>query len=284
MQVIAEGLQNPEGPLSFADGSWVVTEMDVGAITQILPSGEHRHIATTGLPNGLAYGRGRIWVADAVDRALLAVDLDGNVEEITNGSDSERFLLPNDLCFGSDGMLYMTDSGILLSEMRKVPQIEAYDLQFDGRLYRINPSTGQTTILDRGFRLTNGIAFGPGGDYLFVAETLSGEIYRYKIDTWLRESFGNVMIKKPQEFGRIAGPDGIAFDNNGNLFVTVIAQGDITVLNPEGEQVGHIEMPGDIPTNVAFDVNGTNQMGVTEAQHGKLFLVSNDYPGLPLFS
>jgi len=157
----------------------------------------------------------------------------------------------------------------------------AYDLSYDGRLYVIDPKTGESKVLDRGFRLTNGIAFGEGGEYLYVAETLTGEIFRYKFGEWKRESFGNVLIKDPSGYGRVAGPDGMAFDTQGTLYVTVIAQ-DITALAPNGNVAFRIDLPGNNPTNLAFAVDGTNKMLVTEAARNELLLIDTPFPGLPL--
>lgn len=284
VSVLAKDVKNPEGPVSLPDGSWVYTEMDIGSISMLTSEGKRRHIATTGLPNGLAAGAdGRIWVAEAKRRALIAVDRNGKVETISTGSASAPFLLPNDLCFGPDGMLYMTDTGILLEDMKKETRpLGAYELPFDGRLYEINPSTGESQVLDRGFKLTNGIAFGPGGVYLYVAETLTGNIYRYRTGQWKRELFGNVMIKPPMEYGRVAGPDGMAFDTEGNLYVAVIAQ-DITVLGPDGNIARHIALPGDNPTNLAFDVSGRPILMITESSRGELLLMDVPLPGNPLY-
>ncbi len=284
IRVLEKNVKNPEGPVSLPDGTWVFTEMDIGAITHMTADGHRRCIAATGLPNGLAVSAdGRIWVTEAKQRALLAVSLDGTVETISTGGE-EPFLLPNDLCFGPDGMIYMTDSGILHSEMQKAKgPMEAYDLPYDGRLYVINPKTGESRILDRGFRLTNGIAFSPDGQYLYLAETLSGEIFRYRIGVWEREPFGNVLKNSPRSYGRVAGPDGMACDVEGDLYVAVIAQ-DLTVLAPDGKVLRHIELPGDNPTNLAFDVNEPTRLLVTESSRGELLMLDVPTAGAPLFT
>jgi gluconolactonase len=279
MRILASDVKNPEGPVSLSDGSWIITEMDIGAITQVSSGGQTKKIIVhTGLPNGLAVdAKNNIWVADAKYRALLKVAMDGKIETVSTGSQPDRFLLPNDLCFGPDGMIYMTDSGMLPDP------IMAYDAAFDGRLYRIDPETGESWVLDRGFRLTNGICFGPGGEYLYVAETLSGNIYRYKFGEWERMLFGNVMVKPPKEYGEIAGPDGMAFDIDGKLYVAVLVQGDITVLDTDGSVARRIALNAQTPTNVAFDVSGKKQMLVTEASRNVLILIDTEQRGLPLY-
>lgn len=284
IHVLEKNVKNPEGPVSLPDHSWVFTEMDIGAITHMTADGHRRCIAVTGLPNGLAVGAdGRIWVAEAKQRALLAVSLDGVAETVSTGGEAP-FLLPNDLCFGPDGMIYMTDSGILHSEMQKAKgPMGAYDLPYDGRLYVIHPKTGDSRILDRGFRLTNGIAFSPDGEYLYLAETLSGEIFRYRTGVWEREPFGNVLKNSPRSYGRVAGPDGMACDVEGNLYVAVIAQ-DLTVLAPDGKVLRRIELQGDNPTNLAFDINEPTRLLVTESSRGELLMLDVPTAGAPLFT
>ena len=76
IRVLEKNVKNPEGPVSLPDGTWVFTEMDIGAITHMTADGHRRCIAATGLPNGLAVSAdGRIWVTEAKQRALLAVSL-----------------------------------------------------------------------------------------------------------------------------------------------------------------------------------------------------------------
>ena len=288
--IFLKDVSNPEGPVCLEDGSWVFTEMDLGAISHVSSGGAARRIITqTGLPNGLTIDlKGNIWVAEAKQRALLQVDLSGRVTECSRGSPELPFLLPNDLCFGPDGWIYMTDSGILLEDMRALPSpLAAYDLQYDGRVFRIDPRTGMCSLIDRGLRLTNGIAFGPLGNDLYVAETLSGNIYRYEIEAGKskreREIFANVMVKPPEEFGRIAGPDGMAFDMDGNLYIAVLIQGDITVLDRFGNVRERIKTDGSLPTNLAFDRTGSKRFLVTEAENNQLLLIDAPHEGLPLY-
>lgn len=286
--VLREDADNPEGPVSLPDGSWLYTEMDLGVITLTNSDGSiRREIAHTGLPNGLTVdATGDIWVAEARQRALLRVTMTGEVHWVSGGPQDLPFLLPNDLCFGPDGALYMTDSGLLLEELQAVsPPVAVYNLPFDGRVFRIDPTTGSCQLLDRGFQLTNGIAFNPDG--LYVAETLTGNIYRYRfVDGVVEEKrhlFGNVMIKPPIEYGRIAGPDGMAFDIKGNLYVAVLVEGNITVLDPNGAVKERIPVEGTMPTNLAFNRSGQRKIMVTEASNNRLLLIDTEFEGLPIY-
>lgn len=287
--VFAENVRNPEGPVALPDGSWVFTEMDLGIISRVNAHGNNKQkIAYTGRPNGLALDAvGNIWVAESKNPALLVVSQSGQVTEITRGSENIPFLWPNDLCFGPDGAIYMTDSGILLEEVESIIHpADIYDLNPDGKLFRINPSSGKCDLLDCGFQFTNGIAIGHGGTYLYVNETLTGNIYRYKFNNGSlgsRELFGNVMIKPSIEYGKVAGPDGMAFDNDGNLHVGVLTQGDITILNPDGGTKERIQLPGNFPTNIAFSTSDENYCLVTEGSGNQLLKIETSVEGLKLY-
>lgn len=106
----------PEGPICLPDGSMYVTEMSASTlcVTRLDPRGNRRVIRTTGgRPNGLTTdGHGRIWIAEAGLRALICIDESGNEIRRMQGEGADRFLFPNDLCFGPNGLLYMTDSGM----------------------------------------------------------------------------------------------------------------------------------------------------------------------------
>lgn len=288
--IFMQDVSDPEGPVHLPDGSWVVTEMGRGCISHISADGQtRREIAHTGRPNGLVLDAdGKLLVAESKNPALLKVTMAGDITTIATGCDDMPFLWPNDLCFGPDGALYMTDSGITVAEMTGAEPAAVYEMPIDGRVFRIDVSSNTCTLLDRGLRFANGIAFDAGGDYLYVNETLTGNIYRYRIVAGRvegeRHLFGNVMLQPPTAYGQIAGPDGMAFDVDGNLHVAVVTQGDITVLAPDGAVIQRLEVDGDFPTNLAFAGPGNRRIIVTEGSRNQLLLLETPVAGLPLYS
>lgn len=287
--IFATGLGAPEGPVLLSDGSWLVVEMrpNRGCVTHISRDGQaKRVIARTGRPNGLAVDRhGVIWVAESRTPSLLRLTMDGKAEVVAVECNNEPFLFPNDLCFGPDGALYMTDSGILFEDFAGGGTIrpDYMDIRIDGRVLRVDVRSADVTNLDTGIRFANGIAFGPDRN-LYVSETVTGTIYRYR---WRdgeivggREVFGNVFTAGAFEGFR--GPDGMAFGADGNLYVTVFGQGDVSVLGPEGRVVERIRTSGQKPSNVAFGPPGERRIYVTEVEFGRVEAVEVAADGLPL--
>lgn len=287
--IFAGNLQNPEGPVALPDGTWLIVEGGAGrgCVTHLSADGKsRREVKKTGRPNGLAVdAHGTIWVAESKVPALLRLTLDGKCEVVATECGGEAFLFPNDLCFGPDGALYLTDSGVDVNEFAPNNEIRTDYQQFhyDGRVYRVDPQSGRVTQLDRGIRFANGIAFGTDGA-LYANETLTGNIYRYAWKdggTESRKYFGNVI--RPDAPPGWKGPDGMAFDENGLLYVAVFAQGDVTVLGRDGQVVRRLPTTGRLPTNVAFALPGERRVHVTEYQMGQMETFHVNCDGLRLW-
>lgn len=291
--IFAQDLSAPEGPVLLPDRSWLIVEMgpDKGCITHISADGKGRRtIGRIGRPNGLAVDKeGAIWVAESVNPpSLVKVTMDGNVEVVLTQCDGMPFLFPNDLAFGPDGALYLSDSGVLFNQLAAPGDVirhDFMDMAMDGRIYRIDLTTRHVETIDSGFRFTNGLAFGPDKN-LYVAETLTGMIYRYACAGGKvvggREAFGQV-IDRGKASGAFHGPDGMAFGVNGDLYVAVYGQGHIAVLGPDGTVVGRIPTKGARPTNLAFGAAGERKIYVTEDENGVIEAIDVDTDGLPLY-
>lgn len=288
MTTFATDLKFPEGPVVLSDGSFLVVEGGRGCVTQISPDGQSKRIvAVTGEPNGLAVDKtGAIWVADLRPPALIRLTMDGTFERVLTGCQGEDFLFPNDLCFGPDGALYLTDSGFLVDELvlDGVIRQDWMRVKMDGRLYRVDVSNMAIEKLDSGFRCINGIAFSPDQD-LYVNETATGLVYRYR---WKegrivgsRQEFGNVNV--PDGSATFRGPDGMAFALDGKLYVAVYAQGDITILGKDGGVIKRIQTSGNQPTNVCFGLPGQKKIYVTECERACLECFHVEAEGLPLW-
>jgi gluconolactonase len=288
--IFATGLSAPEGPVALADGTWLAVEGGAGrgCVTHISADGQNKRcIKQTGRPNGLAVNAdGAIWVAESKTPSLVRLTMDGKSEVVATGCDGEAFLFPNDLCFGPDGAIYLTDSGVFIDEFAPNNQIrpDYIQVKYDGRVYRIDPSSGTVKKLDEGIKFANGIAFGPDR-MLYVNETLTGAIYRYGWQegeiAGARIPFGNVV--RPDAPPGWKGPDGMAFSMTGELYVAVFGQQDVTVLGKHGEVVRRIPTIGKLPTNVAFARPDKKTLHITEYEFGQMELVGVSAHGLPLF-
>jgi gluconolactonase len=289
-RLITAGLSLPEAPVLLPDGSVLVAELDMplGDVLRIAPDGTREPIATTGRPNGLALSRdGSVWVAESLEPGLLRLQLSGEFTRELEEVEGRPLLWPNDLCWGPDGALYATDSGILVGDLLKdgTPVDCAEDVITEGTVFRYDPGTKEATLIDDGLGFANGIAFGPDG-LLYANETLTGDVWRYRIERGrpIREPelFGNVMEAEVRKPGLI-GPDGMAFSVDGRLWVAVYGRGELAVLDPAGEVERRIPTDGDFPTNLAFGLNGDPRIYVVEDERGSLSSMEVGVGGLPLY-
>lgn len=270
----ADGIGFVESPVIVGDAVLVVS-LDLGHVYRVRGNQVDLVSALGGSPNGVVLdSSGTMFVAQngghtpgRVRRSqpggIQVVTADGRAKWLTQDP-----VFPTDLCFGPDGLLYVTDS----------TRNERFD---DGRLWRCDPHTGDCELIRSVAWFPNGIAFGPD-DNLYVASTGQEMIYVLR---WRDGRLG-----QPQQFARLTNgrPDGLAFDVEGNLLVTAvgteIAPGSVQVIHSSGRVVDVVGI-GDSRyiTNLAID-NRTNRIVLTDASAGRL-LTTHDHParGLPVY-
>lgn len=277
--IFFSGLGEPEGPVLLPDGRWGVVEMspDTGHVSLIASDGSGKKLLVqTGRPNGMLLDpAGFLWVAESVNPpALLKVNLEGNVEIMLTSVDGQDFLFPNDLVLGPDGAIYMTDSGVFRPDFMKLAPSDRPNYDFDGRVYRIDPSDMSIKILDSGLKFANGIGFGLDNS-LFVTTTGDGLVWRYD---WSengslsnKRQFADLVdhAKPPLREGFVGG-DGFAVASDGSIYSAVVGQGDVTVVSKEGDVTSRIPVAGAEPTNVAFGASGSKSIFVTVKDTGLL--------------
>lgn len=287
-KVFVSDVLEPEGPVWLDDyGGMYLVEMALtrACVTRVDSSG--RKLASfpaPGRPNGLTIdGAGRLWVADR-RKGVFCFDASGRILRHITGSPDRRILWPNDLRFGPNGHLYVTDSGIDEADFIVGSGVREDYLTapFDGRVIEIDPVAGTVVgTIDAGLKFANGLAFG-ADDRLYVNETITGNIYRYDLfgsGARAREFFANVI--SPQAPAGHKGPDGMAFGVDGRLYCTVHTQGDVTILTQEGRVADRIVTGGAFPTNIAFQ-GGRRSAVVTEVTNSQVEVIDLPTTGLPL--
>ncbi len=286
--ILVSGVRDPEGPVWGKDASLFLVEMGDGrrCLSKVdISSGARVEIAKTEFrPNGLAMdGNGRLWVAEAYEGALLCFDVDGTLLKRIEGPAGAPFLWPNDLVFGANGALYMTDSGTTEHEFIPGGTIrEDFDTAtYRGCVYQIDPVSGRVVrTIDTDLRFLNGIAIGPDG-CLYANETITGDVLRYDLaGDAKREVFGNVIRRDLAPAFR--GPDVMKFGDNDRLYCTVFGQGEVTQLAPDGSVEDRHATLGENPTNIAFALD-QDFAAVTEVSGDAVERLNLACGGAPLF-
>ena len=75
----------------------------------------------------------------------------------------------------------------------------------------------------------------------------------------------------------------MAFGADDQLYVAVYGSGTIHVITKEGHIDKNIALPGNNPTNCAFDPSGKLGLVVTEAETGRILSLPDLGMGIPLF-
>jgi gluconolactonase len=270
----AEKLCAPEGPVAGPNGwilnvcslpvpgkQWPTKAGDITATHISKPLVTHTVFNTstktvTGIPAALAFGPdGCLYVTDEGRCSIVRVTPDGEISDFITNYNGKPLNGPNDLCFDTDGNLFFTDPW---GSSLKKPI---------GAVYGYAWSTKTLFQIHSGLAFPNGILV--RDNRLLAAETLTNKIWAYEV-------IGAGKAINPIEFCRLpdlkvkieTGPDGMAFDEEGNVFVATVGVGFVYVFDPKGRLIESIPINGTRPTNVCF--GGPN--------HDTLFVTVDD-PG-----
>lgn len=219
--------------------------------------------------NGLVFSsNGYLYACDYKGGRILRIDpIKLSIEIIVSGFNGEKLNRPNDLAFSPQGILYFTDP-------------KSYDKNNrDGSVYAYFPDSGKLLKTAEGLAFPNGIAFSNDGKNLFVCESAMERILKFPVNA-------DGALGEMTEFVKLPGgdPDGIAFDENGNLYAAHFGGSAVYVINPMGKIIDKIFTPGKKPSNVEFGGEDMRDLYVTEDETNCVYVVRTIIPGKILFS
>lgn len=259
-----------EGPAFDRNGNLYIVDIAFGLIYQINPQGSVKLLSEyDGEPNGLKIHQdGRIFVADHKKGLMLLDPQSGVIKPFIERYKTESFKGLNDLVFSKDGNLYFTDQG----------QTGLQDPT--GRVFSLN-AQGNLTCLLNNVASPNGIALNPEENFLYIAVTRANSIWRAML-------LPDGSITRVGNFIQLSGgsgPDGLAVDQAGNLYVAHAGLGAVWKFSPQGEPLLRIHScTGKMTTNLAFGGKDNQDLFITESETGSILRVRMDTPGLTPFS
>lgn len=268
----ADGLDHPECVCYHPDGTFYAGG-EAGQIYRISADGKRvDEIARSdgGFILGVAISPDGSWLAacDLRRQCVWKLDLRSRtLTELTRGGDGTPFGIPNHLAFTTDGQLFVTDSGAF----RKVTgRIHKFDLDGNGGVWHDGP-----------FNFANGIAIGPKGDAIYVVCTWLPGVERIEIKPDGSAGKRSVFVKLPKTC-----PDGLAFDQRGNLYVTCYAPARIYKVSPQ-RKVSILMDDWEAhtisnPTNIAFGGPKFDQLFAANLGRWHITKIPVNVPGLPL--
>lgn len=297
--IVARGLGFPEGPVALPDGSVLLVEIERGCLSRIHPDGAHEVVARTGGgPNGAAVGPdGALYVcnnggfdwhrepgilrpggqaADYQGGSLQRVDLrSGAVNTLYTHCDGQPLSGPNDLVFDRHGGCYFTDNG-----KRREREIVR------GGVYYALPDGSRIVPVIFPLPFPNGIGLSPDEQWLYVAETETGRLWRFGITAPGRVALlpypspaGGEYVWGSADYQRL---DSLKVEADGRVCVATLIQGRVSAVNPDTGVAESHQMPDRSTTNLCFGGADLRDVHVTLSSTGRLAKLRWPRPGLKL--
>jgi gluconolactonase len=214
---------------------------------------------------------------------IQRIDRNGKVTQLYTECGGNPLRWPNDLVFDAHGGFYFTDFGRDVGRTCDLGGL--YYAKADGSsiVELIHEAQAFVPLTQ-----PNGVGLSPAGDKVYVAETVTGRLWSWKI-----KSPGVLapadQPMSPNGAGLMLGADGIgmldslAVDGEGYVCVATLMKGGISVVKPEGGLEDFIQIPGEpFVTNICFGGPDLRTAYVTASSQGKVWAMDWPRQGLRL--
>ncbi len=263
---LGTGLRWAEGPVWFGDARHLLVS-DIPNNRIVKWDEQTGQLSDYRRPSDYANGntrdqQGRLVTCEHGARRVSRTEHDGTVITLIDRFDGKRLNSPNDVVVASDGAIWFTDPPFGLLGDYEGNRAEQ---ELPAAVYRLDPATGQASVVADDVPGPNGLAFSPGERILYVVASRAEprEILAYDVA-------GTTLTNRRTFIDAGPGtPDGFRIDEDGNLWCgwgmgTPELDG-VMVFNPGGAPIGRIALP-ERCANLCFGGRRRNRLFMAASQ------------------
>lgn len=212
--------------------------------------------------------QGRLITCEHLTRRVTRTEHDGSLTVLLDRFEGKRLNGPNDVVVDSGGAVWFTDPGygIVMAYEGEVAEAE-----LPTRVYRLDPVSGDATVVAEDLVKPNGLCFSPDESRLYISDTGNshdpespGHIRVFEVVAGRKLRGGEVFADMSPGFA-----DGIRTDRDGNVWSSVGWAGagtdGVHCLTPDGELIGRIVLPEPC-ANLCFGGVKRNRLFMTGSQ------------------
>jgi gluconolactonase len=248
---VATGFRWAEGPAYFRAGHYLIFS-DIPNNRQMRLLDEDDHLSVFRTPSYNSNGstvdpEGRLVTCEHAGRRVVRFERDGTITIVADQYDGKKLNSPNDVVVASNGSIWFSDPsyGVKGNYEGLKGEIE----QKTHNVYRVDPQTGDVTMVIDDFVQPNGLCFSPDEKTLYIIDsgiTDGGpaEIRSFDVD------LDTGKVTNGKVFANDFAPgftDGMRCDVEGNVWCSM-GWGDpkedgVRCYSPAGELLGKIHLP-----------------------------------------
>ncbi|MEK8088806.1 SMP-30/gluconolactonase/LRE family protein [Thermithiobacillus plumbiphilus] len=267
LERLADGFRWLEGPVWFADQQCLLfSDIPNNRIMRWTESGG---VSVFRQPSGFANGhtrdrQGRLIGCSHQHRCITRTELDGRITVLADRYQGKRLNSPNDVVVKSDGSIWFSDPPYgIQTDYEGGKQ----DSELPPTLYRLDPDSGELSIVADDFEGPNGLCFSPDERLLYVSETghqFSPDPLRYiRVMT---VSADGKHLTQGREFHSInpGYADGFRCDQAGNIWSS--AADGVHCISPAGTLIGKVHVPEPV-SNLTFGGRNRSRLFLCAGQN-----------------
>lgn len=195
---------------------------------------------------------------------IWSIDKNGKETVILKDYKGHQFNGPNDLWIDPKGGIYFTDPYFQRDYWTRK---EGDPAMAKESLYYLAKGKSEPVVVDDQFTKPNGVVGTPDGKHLYAAEIAKGFIIKYDI-----QKDGTLTNRRNFVEDRA---DGITLDNKGNVY---LAGNGVTVYDPSGKKIEHIDVPENWTANLCFGGKNKDILFITAM--GSVYTIKMNVKGV----